>query len=321
MSNADNSLHCRLASGLGDGVALGLAAVVVAARGLLDLHAHAQEEEHDHAGQVAPPGVRDAVDPVAAVVLRAELLEVGAVGVVAGEVADAPDADRGADDGRGGDEHGLLELEREHAAHDAQHDGQHHEHHVRVARVDLGAQRRVEREGEHDAARRAGQEDAGAVQHEHHQAGHEAAHAEADPRGRGHPAHAGEGRLHDAGHEQPAHHEGAAEDCGPEQPVAGQAHDAAAEDGDGCQHGRPHLQVLGRAQQLRDALQRAGAVVRGHVGEAAAAAAHRRHGAELQQRHSQHVLEHVGAGHVGRGESANDASMAANGSAVTDPPT
>jgi hypothetical protein len=48
-----------------------------------------------HAGQVAPPGGRDAVDPVAVVVLRAELLEVGAVRVVAGEAADAPDADMG----------------------------------------------------------------------------------------------------------------------------------------------------------------------------------------------------------------------------------
>jgi len=43
-----------------------------------------------HAGQVAPPGGRDAVDPVAVVVLRAELLEVGAVRVVAGEAADDP---------------------------------------------------------------------------------------------------------------------------------------------------------------------------------------------------------------------------------------
>ncbi|GMF22849.1 unnamed protein product [Phytophthora fragariaefolia] len=253
----------------------------------------------------APPGVRDAVDPVALGVARAELLEVGAVGVVAGEVANAPDADGGAHDSRGRDEHGLLELERQQAAHDAQHDGQHHEDHVRVLRVHLGAHGRVDGEGEHDAARRAGQEDAGAVEHEHHDASDEAAHGEGDPRGRGHPAHAGEGRLHDARHEEAAHHEGAAEDRGAEQPVARQAHDAAAQHGHGRQHGGADLDVLGGAQQLRHALQRARARA---VREAAAggaegaqgaeaAAAHDGHSAELQQRHRQQVPEHERAGH------------------------
>ncbi|GMF33750.1 unnamed protein product [Phytophthora fragariaefolia] len=211
-----------------------------------------EHEEHEDASEVGPPGVRDRVDPVAVDVLRGVFLEVAGGREVAGKVADAPGQDGGAEEAGGDDEHGLLELERQHAAEDAEHDAQHDEHDLRVARVDLVANRVVDHHGESHASRGAGDEDAERVERHDDAAADEAAHHEGDPGGRDHPRLVIEDVLHHHDDHDAAGHEAHGEERDAEEAVAHDHHHGAGRNGRDGQDAAAHLDALSGVEERLD---------------------------------------------------------------------